>query len=456
MIYFNSKFDDIDVGKILLKNNVLLIKESNSKINIYNPYNSNMFIYIKVTNDSLLIVDDPFFNSSLNLSNLNIFKYINNLDVGELSIFNEDYENLPHGCYLTIINNRLVKKQRIVNKSNIDKDPVRCLENVLNKYVNENNIAISFSGGLDSTAILYACNNIFINKNIIAFNWWNDGCSNNDLETSKEICEKLNIKLLTIKIEPKELMEKLDFEKHVIPNYPASYLDFIGFIEKYSNELQKQFNFEPFTIINGTGGDQLFLEAIPFECIVNLEFKKIIEFTKLYSLNYPLVFKKYINYKINKNKFNEKLYRENSIYESLCLTSTTFTKNNKFNYFFPFSTIEMIESSLNFKLNDSFNKDFCRYNFRKLLSEKYKSNDFYREGKGSMTGAFQKSLHLNKDYIFKTIFNGYLIKNKIIDISDILKKIELNSIGVFGVDPKIMIPFIFESILIAHKEKYEK
>ncbi|AQZ83439.1 hypothetical protein BUM88_18565 [Acinetobacter calcoaceticus] len=442
-----------EINKIeILKNKVInitdyfSIKVIDDEIYVFNSYNSNSFLYVKIRKDNIILTSDLIFESSKSVDLHNTFKYINNVGIGATSIFNKEFEIIPHGYSLRI---KDLKKIRISGQTRYKSDPANCLEEVLKKYIKNNRIAISFSGGLDSTSILYACHRIFKDKEIVAFTWWNRGCSNNDLVESEEICNKLGIKLLKIEIEPNDLIKDLNIKKHIIPNYPASYLAFIGFIEKYIKNLNTYFKSEDYCIINGTGGDQIFLEALPLKSVLNFNFLQIKNFCDLNAINYIDILKYISSMKLKKINFNEKNYKEASIYESLSLTSSKYLKNLECCFFYPFSTEEMINCSLNFEAGSTFDDKFYRNHFRKSLLNKYSSYDFYRIGKGSMTGAYQKSIKNNSDLLKKIIINGSLIKNNIINESDFISSFDLSAHGINGVHPKVLLPIIFEKCLIS-------
>lgn len=450
-MYKIINIDDLVSEEDIYISDTFYIRKSDD-IYIYNCYNSNSFLYVKIHKECVILTSDPLACSDIDVNYNNFTKYMGDTCIGAISVFNQTFETIPHGYFLRASD---LKKIRISNNINYEKNPALCLENVLRKYVSNEKIAISFSGGLDSTAILYACQKVFPDKEIVAFTWWNRGCSNNDLNESERICKDLGVELLKIEIEPEDLIKDIDLNLHVIPNYPAPYLALIGFIEKYIERINIFFNSKDYCIINGVGGDQIFLEAIPFKAIINLNFDKIKDFCELYSLSYYLVFKELIRFKCSKAVFNEIDYRELSIYESLSQTSSVYLKNLKCNFFYPFSTEEIINCSLNFGMDSTFDNRFCRSHFRNYLSVRYKSNDFYRVGKGSMTGAYQKKLFLKRSELIEKINLGLLMKNKIIDKNEFMGNFNLSANGISGLHPKVLLPIIFENCLAA-KVDYEK
>ncbi|QIC71754.1 MULTISPECIES: adenine nucleotide alpha hydrolase family protein [Acinetobacter] len=420
-------------------------------ITIENPYNSNTLYFINFDYHVIIISDSFFefddFKIDINGVDESILDHFNSN-----SVFFKNYHTLAHGFKIVFdLNNGSYIKSRINNNLLISKNPVKCLHNTL-RYIEKDNIAVSFSGGLDSTILLYSLKDLYPDKNIVAFNWYNKGTSNNDLFESRKICKKLNIKLIEIEISPEILFTDLDINKHFIPPYPSTYISYLGFIEKYISILDDYFNEQPFTIVNGHGGDQIFYEDIPLEIfsLKNIiKYKsKIKDYIELYSLNYFSFFKSIAN-----RKFNFKEYKEKLINDTLYQTSTTFIKlPQHINFFYPFTSEEMITCMGDVDIFYTFNNKYSRYNIRKSFSIHYNSNDFYRINKGHMTGAYQYALKTHEDKILKSIKTGRLQELKIVDLDLLIEKFKLTSIGVNGFDPVLFYVINFENILNAIKD----
>ncbi|SPY08299.1 NAD synthetase [Oligella urethralis] len=424
----------------------LQLSLDNDNITITNPYNSNKLYYLHIDSKRIAISDSyyelPDFKVSINGVLESISEHFSSKPV-----FFENYHTLPHGFkFIFNLGKNTSEISRVNNNLAIDIDPVICLHNTL-KHINKDNIAISFSGGLDSTILLYSIKDSFPNKNIVAFNWYNKGTSNNDLLESRKICKKLGIRLLKIEIAPDLLFIDLNTSKHYIPSFPSTYISYLGFIERYVFILDKYFEGRPFTIVNGHGGDQIFYEDVPIE-IFNLKnfFKyksKLSDYVELYSLNYFSFIKSITNL-----KFNFKLYKDKLINDTLYQTSTAFIKlPQHINFFYPFTSEEMIAYADNVDIFDTFDSMYTRCNIRQRFSTYYNSNDFYRINKGHMTGAYQRALKTHKTKILKNLEYGKFKELNIRDMNVLLEKFSLATMGVAGIDPSLLYVINFENIL---------
>lgn len=449
------KIEYTNINRIInLYNNNLHISIINEfEITIINDYNSNSTFYIDFYSDHFEVTDDFTELTSFLKKKLN-YKNINDLINNNSNIYNyflDDTKIIHHGYKLLKKNNSIkIEDLAIISHS---LNPVDSLNLALNKVSNEDNLAISFSGGLDSTAIIFTIKNKFPDKNIVAFTWINHGSSNEDLKHAKSVCKILSIPLLIFEIKPEQLIQDLDKERHIIPPYPATYLAAIAFIEYYIKELNHFFSGTNFTIINGHGGDHLFFETIPLS-VLNLKMlrkpHKIKDYSTLYSINYFKIFKHIIfNSFLKKNKeksFND--LKNKLINEAKIETSTNFIKlppNIKF--FFPYCTPVMISCAKNYSLYDVFDGKFTRSHFRNAFYKTFKSDAFYRINKGHMTGAYQKSIKLNLTK-FEELLNTSITLN--IDKTkkeEVLNNLKFSSLGINGVPPLILKIIINEMIL---------
>ncbi|MBD0445018.1 asparagine synthase-related protein [Acinetobacter nosocomialis] len=441
-------------SKILLFKDKLKIYINNkNNIILENSYNSNTTFYIDFHEDYLEVSDhfyelNSFSKSNLNLDQVNSF--FNNIDLHSNNFFLKETKILYHGCKLKKNKNNIIIDE--IERKNYKLNPVQSL-NIAMEYIStEQNIAISFSGGLDSTAIIFTVKEKFPDKNIVAFTWKNDGSSNEDLKHAISICNDLSIQLIILEIKPEYLLQELDKEKHIIPTYPSTYLASLKFVEYYVAQLDKYFKGENFTIINGHGGDHIFFETIPLN-LLNYSFlfnwNKLKDYSSLYSDNYFKLIKSILLNPFNTNsKISFENFRKKLVYEAKFQTSTTFIKlPEHINIFFPFVTPEMISCSENYSLFDTFNEKFTRIHFRKSFYNKFNSQKFFRINKGHMTGAYQKSIKLNYKKFEKILDSSFVFEKKILDKRFLIDHMKLSSIGVNGIAPQLINLLILEMII---------
>lgn len=437
--------DEIPLEERFLQKKLSISKNIKNNIIIRNYYNSNTYIYIEKINKTLRIFDSPFLskNEFFPEGKLDLF-------LRSKEIFFSHLISLPHGYEIYLKADDWERKRidsQLTPSSKIN--PVIALDNALLKNIETANVAISFSGGLDSTSILYSAKKIFKNKNIVAFTWWGFGSALDDLKESRRICDELNIKLIEIEIYPEELFTEINLQKHSVLNYPTIYLAFIAFIEKYINILKKEFLNQKFTIIDGTGGDHIFLESINIKFVPFISSKKIYTYSKLTNTNILKVLKTYIK----KKKSNERELREESIYEAACLTSSKYFVEEDCSFFFPFLTQDLIDCSLSYPITDSFNEYYTRLNFRNSFKKSYQTGNFFRFNKGVMTGVYQKSISNNLSLFLEWIEESSKNDNYSWDYKLLKKQLRLSSLGINGVPPYLMNFLLIHMVKKAKKRK---
>ncbi|AYA02720.1 hypothetical protein BEN74_07565 [Acinetobacter sp. WCHAc010034] len=433
---------------VVLFNGFLKIEKNSETLIIYNQYNSNICFYLEFDEEFLYLSENFYDLKSFDKNNIDRSVLSRSLggDIFAHDIFINNIYPLYHGYKL--IKNGTSIEIDLIERSCSNNDPATCLLSVLDKISDQDNIAVSFSGGLDSTAILYSVKNKFPDKNIIAFTWHNKGSSNNDLKYSQKICNELSVKLLTFDLDTGFLLNDFKKETSIFSPFPFTYLTSLGFVEHYVSELNQYFKGNQFVILDGHGGDHLFFQSIPYELLDYKFLAKIKEYSKLYSINYFKIIKKIMLHTLRPSKkVQMDIYRKQNIFEALFACSVASIRLPKhIKFFFPYVTPEMISCSESFEISETFNEDFTRLHFRKSFQKMYKSDYFFRINKGHMTGAYQRELKKNYEFFSNILENGYLYKNKIIDIDLLGKKLKLASLGVGGFDTHLMNSIIFEMI----------
>ncbi|WP_141669897.1 asparagine synthase-related protein [Acinetobacter gyllenbergii] len=426
----------------------LRVSKNGDVLTIYNKYNSNICFYMEFIADHLYFSENFYELPSFDINNINQRILSKSLD-GNIfghDVFINNIYPLYHG-YKLIKDKELIKIQ-LIERNCFYTDPAECLLSVMDRISDEKNIAVSFSGGLDSTAILYSVRNKYPNKNIIAFTWYNKGSSNNDLKYSEKICNDLSIELLKIDLDTGFLLNEFKKENSTFSPFPFTYLTSLGFVKYYISELDKYFKKESFVILDGHGGDHLFFQSIPYE-LINYNFiAKIREYSNLYSINYYKIIKKIILHTLNPSRrLKIDNLRDQNIFVALVESSVASVRlPSHIKFFFPFVTPEMIACSERFDISETFNHSFTRLHFRESFKKKYNSDYFFRINKGHMTGAYQRELKRNYVFFSNLLRDGYLAHNKILNYELLTQKLKLASLGVGGFDVNLMNSIIFELI----------
>lgn len=436
------------VNKIFFFHGYLQVERKGENIIISNQYNSNICIYFEFDEEFLYFSENFYDLKSFNKKNIDrsILSSCLNGNIVAQDVFINNAYALYHGYKLIKSGNSITIES--IDRSCVNNDPATCLLSVMDKIHDHENIAVSFSGGLDSTAILYSVRQKFPNKNIIAFTWHNKGSSNNDLKYSQKICNELSIKLLKFNLDTGFLLNDFKKEKCIFPPFPLTYLTSLGFVNYYVSKLDEYFQKKPFVILDGHGGDHLFFQSIPYDLLDYKFLPKLKEYSSLYSINYYKIIKKIVLHTLlSSKKLQIDSFRKQNIFEALFETSSASIRlPSHIKFFFPYVTPEMISCSESFDISQTFNESFTRLHFRKSFQKMYNSDYFFRINKGHMTGAYQRELKNNYDFFYHLIKNGYLYENRMLDFELLIKKLKLASLGVGGFDVNLMNSIIFEML----------
>ncbi|MBE2172126.1 7-cyano-7-deazaguanine synthase [Acinetobacter oleivorans] len=436
------------VSPLIFFHGHLLIERKGENIIISNQYNSNACFYLEFDAEFLYFSKNFYDLKSFDKKNIdkNILSNSINGNIVAQQVFINNAYALYHG-YKLIKSGDSIKIESI-DRSCVNIDPATCLLSVMDKIHDHENIAVSFSGGLDSTAILYTVRKKFPNKNIIAFTWYNKGSSNNDFKYSQQICNELSINLLKFDLDTGFLLNDFKKETCIFPPFPLTYLTSLGFVHYYVSKLDEYFQKKPFIILDGHGGDHLFFQSIPYELLDYKFLPKLKKYSSLYSINYYKIIKNIVLHTLYPSrKLQMEIFRNQNIFEALFETSAASIRlPSHINFFFPYVTPEMISCSESFDISETFNESFTRLHFRKSFQKMYNSDYFFRINKGHMTGAYQRELKNNYDFFYNLLKNGYLYKNKILDFELLTQKLKLASLGVGGFDVNLMNSIIFEML----------
>ncbi|MCY1508445.1 hypothetical protein D9M68_427530 [compost metagenome] len=347
-------------------------------------------------------------------------------------------------------------------------DPATILSNLIAEKVKDQKVAVRFSGGLESTSLLAACSSMKNPEDILALTWFskNDGGSS-DVTESTRIARKLNINHIIVPIDEKSLF-CVDSNQR-LPAYPTPALAFSTFLKDLDNLAINHFNGSIPVILDGHGGDHIFLEYVdpPMlrDCMGKGFLKKLREYCNLNAEGYfqvvPAIFigekspPRNILLKQHRNFFRIKnilastdSMRRKRVREALDEISIP-RSNQESKLLYPFLHPLMIGRSLSFNVSELFNSQTSRVAFRTSAYKKFGSDLFTRNSKGVVTGSFQKALQVHRDYLIPLVMNGFCASRRIIDLNLFKRTYDKSSHGVGGVNYELM-KIIMLEILIHH------
>ncbi|WP_077526194.1 asparagine synthase-related protein [Metapseudomonas resinovorans] len=350
-------------------------------------------------------------------------------------------------------------------------DPADRLTNIISAIVKNQKVLIRFSGGLDSTSILTTCASVTETKNILALTWFSkfDGASA-DLTNSTKIAKALNIEHHLIEIDEESLFQITATQN--LPGYPTPALAFSKFLETLNNYSIRHFNGITPVILDGHGGDHIFLEYIdPFmlrSCVGKGFFRKLKEYCQLNATEFLKTTSKIIKGRDPENlNILHKRYRTGSWPRYFMTSPGSMRKNiirealdeigapkthQESKLFYPLLHPLMIGCALSYNLTELFNSTNSRIPLRNSLSKKFGAELFNQACKGAVTGSFQKSLAIQRKHLTNLVTNGYCASNNLIDIEAFKETYETSARGINGINYELM-KIIMLELLISHTHR---
>lgn len=337
---------------------------------------------------------------------------------------------------------------------------IQTLESSLKSWVsNYKNIVLSFSGGLDSSALIYALSSVTsADQNLVPVNFYHpDIISSDERKHAHQICSSLNHNLLEINLEDclpfSPLKKPLSFK----PNHPFAALTHLALGEKMTDIVH---SYPSSIALNGQGGDHIFLANPPPSLIIDyIRDKGLTGFQKhlqnvsdYYRTTHLQIFKsaarEYRNIcshgrsvvydensanwmtedflNLGKNQF---LHPVQSIFSKEIpvgkvshiieidhgIASVALELGNHNPVYCPFLYQPMIELALKIPTYSLTQNGYDRFPLRQAISQKYGTNHVWRRNKGETTGIVQFGAKQNLNYLMDLCLEGTLSMNGFID-----------------------------------------
>jgi asparagine synthase (glutamine-hydrolysing) len=232
-----------------------------------------------------------------------IYHYLTFLTVNAPNTFYQNIFKIEAGCHLTFKNNTISKNfywdiAKFINKKNLLKDDIvkktfekKLLNSFKLRNISDVPISIALSGGIDSSLNLIISNKLNTN-NVSAITIESESSNlNNEAEYAKELCQKLNIKHSTKKINAEEFFNYFETFTTIHkdtpcsdPNYVLMYV--ISSILKENNQK---------VLLVGEGGDELggypvYTKLLKEKKIIDLIPKAFYPMLKFFPLKKPFDF----------------------------------------------------------------------------------------------------------------------------------------------------------------------
>jgi len=521
-IITGKKSDLANQGDVLIVDNMLLTGKVYNKKS-YNPITRKEFleysllpfeyfvdnfwgnyICLRHNNDKLEILRDPvgqlplfysilkngeiIFSSELEV----VSKLSNNTDynwnylcsyivhgfiTSSQTFFNNIYE-LPHGCKLDFDSNSEQEKTSVAwnpkdylrncdNLCDTHENIIQITSSVIKSWASDSDvISLDFSGGTDSTGLLFILNEIFgNNKEIKLINMYHPEVSASDeREYARSIAKQLGLSL--IEFDHSKSMP-FDPDLRVMkckPNWPTSILSYQKINNDVSDIMSDRKNV---MYVSGHGGDHIFSCPPPITSLcdylmdegINGFGNKLLDIYTIYRKPlFPViydVFKGFFSYyalKYESPSYHLYTYKKapwlhkdafikanqldyhpffkmtnqkkcypgefsfiDTIYSGLSTIKTDIRDRGLNSLFFPLFSQPLLELALSIPTYQSYYNGYNRYQFRKAISDRYKTNSVWRMDKGETSGVSQKGMKTNKKRIIELCMEGKLVKQGLID-----------------------------------------
>lgn len=323
------------------------------------------------------------------------------------------------------------------------------------------NVCLHLSGGLDSTALLFALKH-FPRKtqDIFGVTYGNKAISASD-ETlhAKNVANVLGVELLECHWETSYDFSVLYKESQLTWERPCN----AWLMQDIDCVLEnKVTSYGEVIFWSGHGGDQLFYEGMPDNALVDYFvqkgskgfFSNMMNLCTLYREPLPLFFKKtlkaYVRHKLGYDGFDAYILNKSQwfkgaveghmrlfqppflrdltavppakreqileIYEGTFNTGD-YEKHRKVPTVYPFYSQPLVELSLAMPIYESYSQHMSRTPFRKVIGDFFNTDLVYRRSKGETSGVLQLGLQANRQTIQSLTLDGFCVSNGYVDRS---------------------------------------
>jgi len=359
-----------------------------------------------------------------------------------------------------------------------NESPMIILAEELSKKIAETNssgVAINYSGGRDSTGLLVAAKSLK-DTSVSAFTWIYDrGSAHEDFFAAQKQAVQLKTRHYSVNIDPNDLFIP-PTKAAMLPGVSTA-IAFQGFRRKFYDLIASK-NGPRTLVLDGHGGDHVYLDPVPWEIIDDRKsklgaLKALKTAIDLSHLNGTSIFNLWNIRKrqsIIKNRHIEKLLTpaaleiSNSLHvpsfasskeihhkrikQAVLQNSTAIRHENLINIS-PFTSSRIIGGVWNTPVENFFNSRMTRLPFRKSFDQFQQEKIPLRIDKGHITGAYQHALRKKMGYLIDISREGVLNKSGMLNFENFLTEFSKSSLGYNGVDPIILKIICFELMLSA-------
>ena len=426
-----------------------------------------------IFSSELCVLDDflpiqPAYNWPYILSHI----LYNNNSNSDQTVF-EGISELPPGCLLEFDTKVHVKiGWNPLNYSNskafTSDDFIAVLNASLKAWHHSyDNLLLSFSGGLDSTALLHCLKDTKAeNQTLRAINFFHPKVrSSNELIYAQKICKDLDIELIELDIERALPFTPSRGTLPIKPNRPFPALTHMALMEDVSEIIDE---YPSSLFINGQGGDHIFLSNPPCSLILDHFLDKgfhgiksqldalthyyrttILQvlkanFTEMLNVlfyNRSIVYKKHRAdwvtkefYKVGQKQYMHPIYNtfpktlrlgkaSHLIEVDHGLASIALELGDHNPVYSPLLYQPLLELALSVPTYEMLKNGYDRYPIRESISRTFNTDSVWRRSKGETTGIVQLGVKRNLEYVKMLCLEGRISKQGLIKKEKLEKEI---------------------------------
>ncbi len=273
------------------------IATEDGKITVRNPLGSCREIYLRTTSSGALVgrtLEDVLEKGTNTLALEKIVAHLNNDRALGFSVW-QDVHVIPAGGVAYVQRGGTLKiaseLDLLHNDSNASENPAEILEESLRREEFTERFGVSFSGGCDSTSLLYAAASVYGVEKPVAFTWhFPGGSAHDDAKIAAAIAAELGVEHFSLTLSEDFLFRPI---QRPLPATPSTALAFQAVIHRLAQYLSARTKTRPVTILDGHGGDQIFLDPVPVATLrdtlrrqPSAFARKLRHYAQLYSISY--------------------------------------------------------------------------------------------------------------------------------------------------------------------------
>jgi len=332
-------------------------------------------------------------------------------------------------------------------------------------------IVVQFSGGRDSLGLLTAAQTT--RSEVSAITWTYDrGSAHEDLIAASDYAKQIGVTHTILDICPSQLLQVPKISE-ISPTISTS-IAFIEFKKALDEKIFSNFG-EDVLVLDGHGGDHVYLDPVPLEVILDAGREGLIKklqiiriLSQLNGVSFYHLFRTASSHGIDFPNRNQRFWSQSALdffaksnasnrtgkeahhlmMRQAIHENSIHKHESKARYFSPFTSKQILRSVWSLSPYSFFSEQQTRIPYENSFF-RFNKELKLRKNKGHITGAFQHAIKIKKDKFKELIGDGYLRKNNIINVDEALSELSKCSLGYNGLSAVLLKALCFELMLIS-------